>query len=113
MPIPFQIDTLPIIGVDEVVHDVPEDLESEDAPSFPDVERVACEEDLVNKQAAIVYYDNLRTLATFLKLPIQNCPAEGCLGKPPFELTVASRGSAVILEWVRLHSNVPKFQLSV
>ncbi|KAL7397176.1 hypothetical protein ABVT39_018001 [Epinephelus coioides] len=101
LPIPLQIETLPIIGVDEVVHDVPDvDLESEDLPSFPDVERVVCEDDLVKKKAAIVYHDNLRMLATFLQLPIQNCPAEGCHGKPPFEVTVASRGSAVILQWL-------------
>ncbi|KAL7370485.1 hypothetical protein ABVT39_002010 [Epinephelus coioides] len=101
LPIPLQIDTLPITGVDEVVYDVPDvdlegvdevvhdvpdvDLESEDMPSFLDVDQVVCKDELVNKKAAIVYHDNLQMLATFLQLPIQNCPAEGCQGKPPFQ----------------------------
>ncbi|XP_071382498.1 trace amine-associated receptor 1-like [Centroberyx affinis] len=33
-----------------------------------------CKDDLINKQATIAYYDNLRRLATFLQLPVQKCP---------------------------------------
>lgn len=61
---PFPTDTLPVIGLDETVHD-------EDILYFSDQERVLCKDDHMKKQATTTYYDNLRQLATFRKLLVQ------------------------------------------
>lgn len=38
---------------------------------IPESHKVVCEDDLVGKNARIVYHENLKTLATYLQLPIQ------------------------------------------
>ncbi|KAM4616070.1 uncharacterized protein ACJ7VT_009053 isoform 2-T2 [Polymixia lowei] len=90
---PFPVGTVPVIGLDGRVHDVPTlDPGSEDMPSFP--ERVLCHDG----------DGNVRRLATFLHLPVQKFPyskpvtGTECAGKPPFEVTMASRGTGTILE---------------
>ncbi|KAM4605450.1 uncharacterized protein ACJ7VT_017694 isoform 2-T2 [Polymixia lowei] len=106
LPNPFPIDALPVIALDETVHGVPNlGPKSEDIPPFPEHEQVLCEDDLIDKHANITYDDHLHRLATFLQLPIQKCPYSNpvtgaeCAGNPPFEVTMASRGTGTILEW--------------
>lgn len=81
MKSPLCLESLPIIAVDETVHDLPEDPEPSPVeqpanipPAFPTPLRVQCEEDLIGRRAFIVYEDSLQQLASFLLLPVERCP---------------------------------------
>lgn len=66
----------------------------DDVRDIPESHKVYSEDDLVGKNASIVYHDNLKTLATYLQLPIQrgsnfnNVTGEACSAGPPFEVTL-------------------------
>lgn len=71
------IDGLPVIGIDETVHDLPAHEDPPDEPSpchhdpvIPEPQKVLCEDDIIGVRASIVYENSLRQLATFLILPV-------------------------------------------
>lgn len=78
----------------------------DDIKVFPDQDKVVSEDDLVGKPASIVFSQNLLQLTTFLKLPVRCCTykniitGERCQGKAPFQVTLKTRGTGVVLEWV-------------
>lgn len=80
--------------------------QEDDVPNIPEAHKVVCEDDLVGKNASIVYHENLQMLATYVQLPIKTCryfnnvTGEACSAGPPFEVTLKTRGTGVILEWV-------------
>ena len=96
------------ISVDEAVLDIdmpdPPAPESE-ATTHP--HRVLSEDDLVGKTASITYNDNLLDLAMHLRLPVQQCTfvdrvlGVACSGAQPFQVAMRTRGTGVVLEWVR------------
>lgn len=104
------IESLPIIGSDETVHDTPDLAEPEvlDEPPSSLNLQVQSEEDIVGESAAIVYEKSLQQLTRFLQFPIDSCTwgdpelNQPCNAVPPFECKIRKRGTAYILEWVRL-----------
>ncbi|KAA0722789.1 hypothetical protein E1301_Tti008711 [Triplophysa tibetana] len=106
------IDGLPIMGIDETVHDLPTHEDSPDAtsphaqdPLFPAPQLVLCKDDIIGARASIVYDNCLRQLATFLILPAEKCKFLLRTGLPcnsvaPFEINIAYRGTATSIEWV-------------
>jgi len=67
------IDGLPVIGIDETVHDMPAHEDPLDEPFtrdnnlvFQESLNVLCEDDIIGVRASIVYENCLRQLATFL-----------------------------------------------
>jgi len=123
---PHSIDGLPVIGIDETVHDMPAHEDPLDVPFtcdndpvFPEPPNVLCEDDIIGVRASIVYekddiigvrasivYENcLRQLATFLVLPVDKCTGLLRTGVPcnsvaPFEINITTRGTSVSIEWV-------------
>ncbi|XP_038147254.1 uncharacterized protein LOC119787453 [Cyprinodon tularosa] len=104
------IDEIPVIGLDENVHDQPahEDPPDEppcnEEPAFPQPLHVLCEDD-IGARAAIVYEDSLKQLATFLILPVDKCTGllqagTFCNSSAPFEINIATKGTAISVEWV-------------
>lgn len=96
------------ISVDEAVLDI--DIPDPPAPeseSTAHPQRVLSEDDLVGKTASITYNDNLLDLAMHLKLPVQQCTfadrvlGVACSGAQPFQVAMRTRGTGVVLEWVR------------
>ncbi|XP_044034394.1 uncharacterized protein LOC122867536 isoform X2 [Siniperca chuatsi] len=107
------IDRLPVIGIDETVHDQPAHEDPPDEPSpcdqapvFPGPQHVLCEDDIIGARASIVYEDCLRQLATFLILPVNKCTGllietgGVCDCVSPFEINITSKGTATSVEWV-------------
>lgn len=98
-------DSLPNIGLDETV-DIDIELPSTQPPVFPSPPEVFTEDDLTGKHASITYEECLKQLATFLRLPVQKCPYRctvshvECQCRPPFEVSITSRGTASIMQWV-------------
>lgn len=111
------IDRLPVIGIDETVHDQPayEDPPDEPRPpsqdaALPGPQQVLSEETLIGAKASIVYEDCLRQLASFLVLPVEKCSGgmktgETCDCVAPFEINIAYKGTATSVEWVSLDSH--------
>uniref|UniRef100_A0A1A8BJ85 Uncharacterized protein n=1 Tax=Nothobranchius kadleci TaxID=1051664 RepID=A0A1A8BJ85_NOTKA len=71
------IDGLPIIGLDETVHDLQgcgddpqECLADVDVPILPGTEKVIVAEDIVGVRAAVVYENCLKQLVEFITLPL-------------------------------------------
>lgn len=100
-----------MIGIDQSVHDDPEEedcAENLDSALPPEAARVIIEEDLIGQPASIVYHDVIKQLLDFLVLPINKCSGkdpntkETCNATKPFEVSVRSRGTAVIAEWVNI-----------
>lgn len=101
------IEQLPEISMNETVLDVavpnPTDDQMTDVPDHLNVDS---EDDLVGKKACIAYLDNLKMLTSFLQFPMKACtfcdPITGvkCPGRPPFQVEMKPRGTAVVLEWV-------------
>lgn len=96
------------ISVDEAVLDI--DIPDPPAPESEYAahpHRVLSEDDLVGKTASITYNDNLLHLAMHLKLPVQKCTFAdkvlgiACSGAQPFQVAMRTRGTGVVLEWVR------------
>ncbi|TMS21913.1 hypothetical protein E3U43_012178, partial [Larimichthys crocea] len=106
------IDRLPVIGIDETVHDQPayEDPPDEPRPpsqdaALPGPQQVLSEETLIGAKASIVYEDCLRQLASFLVLPVEKCSGgvktgETCDCVAPFEINIAYKGTATSVEWL-------------
>ncbi|TKS89382.1 Zinc finger protein [Collichthys lucidus] len=106
------IDRLPVIGIDETVHDQPayEDPPDEPRPpsqdaALPGPQQVLSEDALVGARASIVYEDCLRQLASFLVLPVEKCSGgvktgETCDCVAPFEINIAYKGTATSVEWI-------------
>ncbi|KAL0964117.1 hypothetical protein UPYG_G00319080 [Umbra pygmaea] len=106
------IDGLPVIGIDETVHDLPAHEDPPDEPSpcdhdpvFPGPQNVLCEDDIIGVRASIVYENCLRQLATFLILPVDKCTGLLRTGAPcnsvaPFEIHITTKGIAATIEWI-------------
>ncbi|XP_076125954.1 uncharacterized protein LOC143105746 [Alosa pseudoharengus] len=105
------IDSLPIIDMSDVVHDIDAEIEPPSAhiamqPTIlPAQLEVLAEDDLIGKRASICYEDCLKQLAAVLMLPIKQCPYRcprshtDCPCLPPFEVSITARGTASIMEW--------------
>lgn len=106
------INMFPVMGLDETVHDLTSDQEPSaepdsptDTAAGPKVAKVSRPEDIVGARASIVYDECLKSLAAFVSPPVKRCMAitgSGaiCGHGQPFLLTIKSRGTASILEWV-------------
>ncbi|XP_067378448.1 uncharacterized protein [Channa argus] len=103
------LDSLPEISLEETVHGLIQPEETGPTgidPFIPDKLEILCEDDIVGHQAAIVYHDSLKQLATHLILPVNTCRAKDpstqveCKACQPFELKIKSWGTAAIMEWV-------------
>ncbi|KAG8008842.1 Gastrula zinc finger protein XlCGF57.1 [Nibea albiflora] len=106
------IDRLPVIGIDETVHDQPAYEEPPDEPpppsqdpALPGPQQVLSEENLIGAKASIVYEDCLRQLASFLVLPVEKCSGrvktgEMCDCVSPFEINITYKGTAASVEWI-------------
>ncbi|KAL7394915.1 hypothetical protein ABVT39_006908 [Epinephelus coioides] len=57
-------------------------------------------DDIIGQPAYIAYQSSLKTLCSFVVLPIDKCPIKDCVSQPPFEVNISSRGSAAIINWV-------------
>lgn len=100
-------DRLPVIGIDETVHDHPahedppdEPHPGDQAPVFPEPQHVLREDDIIGARASIVHDDCLRQLATYLILPVDKCTGVLKTGMvcdcvPPFEINITSKGTAM------------------
>ena len=110
------IDNLPTIGIDETVHDLPapEVLSDEPLtlkqPILPGPQKVLSDADIVGVRAAVMYENSLRQLVTFLTLPVDTCTGvlrngSVCESVAPFPTVIATRGTAMSVEWVSLDSN--------
>ncbi|KAG5283835.1 hypothetical protein AALO_G00046660 [Alosa alosa] len=106
-------DALPVIGLEETVHDLTADFESEPSTD-PDsstalaadsnVPTVQKAEDIVGAKASIVYDDCLKYLAAFVTPPVKRCTAikvtgATCQRHPPFLVNIKGKGTASMLEW--------------
>ena len=110
------IDQLPLIGIDETVHDLTPDEDPTDDPlpsldlsNFPGHLKVESEDDIIGVQAAIIYENCLRQLLDFLNLPVQKCTGvlstgQMCDSTAPFNVKITARGTAMRAEWVSLDS---------
>ncbi|XP_077371760.1 uncharacterized protein LOC144015549 isoform X2 [Festucalex cinctus] len=105
------IDELPIIGIDDSVHDLSGIEEPTDVPEMlpthflPDNVKVEKGKDIVDVKAAIVYENCLRQLVDWVKLPFDNCPkglsmGERCESSAPFKVVITTRGTAMKVEWM-------------
>lgn len=104
---PQLIEDLDVIGCDETILDhvqfedgstdsAEEDLE------LPDCLRVVCEEDIVNQRACIASEQCLKQLATVLASSLGKCTANDCQALPPFEVKISSKGTGMVIRWVRM-----------
>lgn len=108
------IDHLPIIGLDETVHDLPasedcpdDPLPSLEMPILPGPEKVVCEEDIIGVRAAVTYENCLRQLVKFVALPVDRCTGilrtgQVCGSAAPFHTNISFKGTAMSVEWVSL-----------
>lgn len=108
----LSIDHLPIVGLDETVHDLPEDEDCPDDPlpsaevvDFPCPEQVHSEEDVIGVRAAVTYENSLKQLVEFLVLPVDRCThvlpyGEVCNSVAPFRTSISFKGTAMAVEWV-------------
>ncbi|XP_077060387.1 uncharacterized protein LOC143712055 [Siphateles boraxobius] len=106
-------DALPIIGLEETVHELTEDFESEPStdpdsstasPADSNMPTVQKAEDIVGGKASIVYDDCLKYLAAFVTPPVKHCTAKNvtgatCQRHPPFLVNIKGKGTASVLEW--------------
>lgn len=110
------IDNLPIIGIDETVHDLhaPEVLSNEplslEQPVLPGPQKVLSEDDIVGVRAALIYENSLKQLVSFLTLPVDTCTGvlrNGlvCNSVGPFPTVITTRGTAMSVEWVSLETS--------
>lgn len=112
-----KIDSLPLIGSEEAVMDIPDPEEQTADPDitedlehsiFASPDRVRVESNLINQPASFTYHEYLIKLVSFLQLPIGKCnysdvsTGQDCEGIPPFRVSLLSLGTAVALEWVSM-----------
>ncbi|XP_073716032.1 uncharacterized protein [Misgurnus anguillicaudatus] len=101
----IHLEDLEAIGMDETVHDCPDNEPPEPTTLFEKVQIVE-EGDIVGEPAAITYLICLKRLAEYLLLPIPLCTAKDpltsveCRAPGPFRIDCKVRGTAVILQWV-------------
>ncbi|XP_076150069.1 uncharacterized protein LOC143133954 [Alosa pseudoharengus] len=106
------VDHLPVIGLDETVHDLSahedptdEPLPSVELPSYPDPLKVQCVDDIICVRAAVLYETCLRQLVTLMKLPVDRCTGVlrtglVCDSVAPFHINITYKGTAMIAEWI-------------
>ncbi|CAL9703628.1 unnamed protein product [Knipowitschia caucasica] len=101
-----RIEELREITVDEAVLDFDTPDDPEELDLLPDDDRVETEDDLIGKRANITFNDNLLSLATHLRLPVQKCSyvdkltGQPCPGVQPFQVVLKPRGTGVVLNWL-------------
>ncbi|XP_077053495.1 uncharacterized protein LOC143703904 [Siphateles boraxobius] len=83
LPNGMSLEDYPVIGLDETVHDDPEDKEDEshEFTTPPDAPMVLTEEDVIGRPASIVYHDVIKMLLDFLILPIEKCTVKDSITK--------------------------------
>lgn len=111
------VDHLPVIGLDETVHDLSahedptdEPLPSVELSSYPDPLKVQCLDDIICVRAAVLYETCLRQLFTLMKLPVDRCTGGlrtglVCDSVAPFNINITYKGTAMIAEWVSPGNN--------
>ncbi|KAK7898837.1 hypothetical protein WMY93_019690 [Mugilogobius chulae] len=107
LPRGISLEDYPVVTLEESVHDEPDDdLNKPETLTPPEAAAVLIEEDVIGKPASIVYHDVIKQLLDFLVLPIDRCSMkdritkEPCSAAKPFEVSVKSRCTALIVEWV-------------
>lgn len=122
----MNLDDLPEINMEDELYDLEdieegeydeeEELITTDAPPFPAVMRVLCEDDIVGVPASIVYHNSLKQLVQYLNIPVRACTAmdwttkQRCGAPKPFEVVVRQRGTAAVVEWVHFrHFHISNF----
>ncbi|KAK7918853.1 hypothetical protein WMY93_010137 [Mugilogobius chulae] len=107
LPRGISLEDYPVVTLEESVHDEPDDdLNKPETLTPPEAAAVLIEEDVIGKPASIVYHDVIKQLLDFLVLPIDRCSVkdritkEPCSAAKPFEVSVKSRCTALIVEWV-------------
>ncbi|KAK7158576.1 hypothetical protein R3I94_005031 [Phoxinus phoxinus] len=99
------LEELPDISLEEAVHGTVQHNSAEDDP-LPESLMVAVEDDIIGQGASIAYHDCLKQLADYLILPDIMCNAKDpqtkkkCSAERPYEVTVKTRGTAAIIEWM-------------
>ncbi|KAL7403019.1 hypothetical protein ABVT39_023207 [Epinephelus coioides] len=94
------LDALPAVGLDDTVYGTTDDPEDA-AEQVPVTDaKEAQYDDIIGQPAYIAYQSSLKTLCSFVVLPIDKCPIKDCVSQPPFEVNISSRSSAAIIDWV-------------
>ncbi|XP_074490247.1 uncharacterized protein LOC141766933 isoform X2 [Sebastes fasciatus] len=103
----IRLDALPAISMEDTVHDSSDVGPTlTDAPEMPEKLQPQREDEVIGQPASIAYHLNLKLLAEYLLLPIPMCTAKdpvtnaACQAHGPFQVTVKSRATAAIIEWV-------------
>ncbi|XP_016116920.1 uncharacterized protein [Sinocyclocheilus grahami] len=102
------LEDIPAISMEDMVHDVlhSHNPSSTEMPPTKDSLKVQVVEDATGHSASIVYHDCLKQLANYLVLPVTKCNAHDintklqCGACQPSEISVTSRGTAAIIEWI-------------
>ncbi|XP_073711935.1 uncharacterized protein [Misgurnus anguillicaudatus] len=99
---PIHLDDIQPISMEDTVHDALDSHEPHitETPTSKESLKVLVVDDVIGHPASIAYHDSLKQLAQFLDLPIQTCKAKECGASKPFEISVTSRGTAAVIEWV-------------
>ncbi|KAK7883964.1 hypothetical protein WMY93_027087 [Mugilogobius chulae] len=78
----------------------------------PEKSKVAVPRDIIGQHASIVYHKCMLELAQFLLLPSDGCKGrnadsnEECGEKPPFNISISHRGTAMIVKWICQNNHV-------
>ncbi|XP_037623820.1 uncharacterized protein LOC119487187 isoform X2 [Sebastes umbrosus] len=103
----IRLDALLAISMEDTVHDSSDVGPTlTDAPEMPEKLQPQREDEVIGQPASIAYHLNLKLLAEYLLLPIPMCTAKdpvnnaACQAHGPFQVTVKSRATAAIIEWV-------------
>ncbi|KAK1891967.1 Fructose-16-bisphosphatase [Dissostichus eleginoides] len=106
------LNALPAISMKDSVYDSIDDTQyPTTTDTFPETAKILVEDDIIGHPASIVYHDSLHQLANYLVLPVNICTAKDpntnveCRAPRPFEISVKSRGTAAIVEWMSLHGH--------
>ena len=101
------MEELPAISLEEAVHGTVQHNSAEDVDvPLPESLRVVVEEDIIGRGASIAYHDCLKQLTDYLIIPVSMCKAKDpqtntvCGAERPYEVSVRTRGTAAIIEWV-------------
>ncbi|KAI4824091.1 hypothetical protein KUCAC02_012634, partial [Chaenocephalus aceratus] len=101
------------ISMEDSVYDSIDDTQdpTTTTDTFPETAKVRVEDDIIGHPASIVYHDSVHQMAKYLVLPVNMCNAMDpttnveCRAPGPFKISVKSRGTAAIVEWMCLHGH--------
>ncbi|KAK5876300.1 hypothetical protein CesoFtcFv8_025667 [Champsocephalus esox] len=109
----INLNALPAISMEDSVYDSIDDTQdpTTTTDTFPEKANVWVEDDIIGHPASIVYHDSVHQLAKYLVVPVNMCTTKDpttnfeCRAPGPFEISVKSRGTAAIVEWMCLHGH--------